>query len=470
MRRFRHLTLFLLPLLATTAIGVEARAGGYLSARFGTDHGTPAMANPYAIYYNPAALGGTHGTTIAADGTFAYRYVKYTRIDTSPSSATAEAFPGSRDANTGDARLGNLLASPFLGFSTDLGGGPFRLGAGAYIPFGGSAKWDASPQIAGVPGSKDGPQRWQNISGQISAIYATVAAAYVIEQANLSIGLNGSFILHRIETLRARNADGSDDTVTGTGGLVEGRSYLKASGVGGGAALGVYWAPKAMNERLRLGLSYTKSTFGDTRMSGDLSTVLSASQPGPAEKVDFLQTYPDVIRLGVAHRFADSKLEVRADGQYERWSVFKNQCVVRPGKDCPIDDRGGSTAANDIVLNVKRDWNDAVSARAGGAYFVNPELEVFGSVGFGTPAVPVKTMDASTLDALRLSGTIGARYRFSEHLALAGSYNHAYFMTRNVDVASSVHPTLDGISKGPTAAGTYKSQIPFVNVNIAYTF
>src|SRR5688572_22984362 len=68
---------------AFAAIGLggssDAHASGYLTARFGADHGTPASPNTYAIYYNPAALGGTTGTTITGDVALVLRWVHYQR-------------------------------------------------------------------------------------------------------------------------------------------------------------------------------------------------------------------------------------------------------------------------------------------------------------------------------------------------------------------------------------------------------
>ena len=60
-------------LLSTTS---DASASGYLTARFGSDHGTPAMPNTYAIYFNPAALGGTTGTTIMGDASLVLRSLR----------------------------------------------------------------------------------------------------------------------------------------------------------------------------------------------------------------------------------------------------------------------------------------------------------------------------------------------------------------------------------------------------------
>ena len=94
--------------------------------------------------------------------------------------------------------------------------------------------------------------------------------------------------------------------------------------------------------------------------------------------------------------------------------------------------------------------------------------------------MPKETIDASTVDALRLYLTFGAKYDISKHWAIAGSYNHIYFF--NVDTKGandqniSAHPanapggTDYNVSRSPSADGRYRSQIGFVNVNVAYKF
>jgi len=42
-------------------------------------HGHPALANPYAVYFNPAALGGVQGTQVVVDGTLVFRTVDFDR-------------------------------------------------------------------------------------------------------------------------------------------------------------------------------------------------------------------------------------------------------------------------------------------------------------------------------------------------------------------------------------------------------
>lgn len=483
---------------ATLLTSSDAAASGYLTARFGADHGTPATPNTYAVYFNPAALGGTTGTTITGDASVLLRWASYQRSADalSPSNEASKQDLNYRAQNVGRGNLLNLLAIPYLGVNTDFGGSKyFRAGYAFYIPFGGFATWDRRPGNNGVPGSIDGVQRWHNISGQILAIYNTFAFAVKLHP-RFSLGLNFSPVVHTVSTVRARNGDGSDDTVNPNG-LVEGRSLVTAHGLNFSGALGAYWEP---TDNLRFGVSYTSQPgFGETKMSGELRTQISEAPSGSPDKIDFLQSYPDVIRFGAAVR-TSQKLELKGDFEFVRWSVLDRQCVVKAGGKCgvaddggpmrdasgaAIRDAGGNLSNKDVVLNVPRKWNNAIGLRIGPAYQVTEQLELFGSAGFTTPAVPVATIDAATIDAFRLYGTFGARYIVSRHVALAASYNHIYFFTvdtkgrndQNLQARPAGSTDAQGVSGGeynasrsPSADGKYSSQIGFVNVNIAYTF
>src|SRR5262249_1636517 len=144
--------------------------------------------------------------------------------------------------NTGHASLFDLLPLPFLGINTDFGTKNFRAGYAIYAPFGGAANWNKGPAIPGSPGAEDGPQRWHNISGDILTVFHTVGIAYRNPEDRFSVGISVSPVIHTVNTVRARNADGSDDTVSGNN-LIEGRSLLKATGFNFSGAVGVYWEP-----------------------------------------------------------------------------------------------------------------------------------------------------------------------------------------------------------------------------------
>ncbi len=466
--------------LASALVPGTALASGYLAARFGSDHGTPVSNSPYAVYYNPAALGGMKGTQIVLDGALVFRSATYERSADAltPSNAAQANDPNYVNANTGKGRLFNVLGLPYLGVASDLGTKNLRVGYAFYVPFGGQAEWRDNKQWAGstyAPGAVDGPQRWHNISGQILAIYNTAALAYRIESANLTIGANVSVIYHHAKTVRARNFDASDDIRAGNS-LKEGRSFLDVSTINMSAALGVYWEPVV--DTFRVGLSYTSQPgFGTTRMSGVLQNQFgNIAAQAEQTPVDFLQAYPDIVRLGLSYK-PTKTTELRFDADYVRWSVLKNQCVVGaadeakgiPKANCDVDANGAQPPTGRVVLNIPRDWKDAIGVRAGGAWWPMDPLELFGSVSVTTSAVPKTTIDVSTIDSTRLYLALGARYMVSKNLAVAGSYNPIYFFpVDTVDangVGQSKHDTYNATSRSPSADGKYSSFIHMINVN-----
>jgi long-chain fatty acid transport protein len=454
-----------------------AHASGYLAARFGADHGTPAMANAYAVYFNPAAMGGTGpGTQLALDGTLLLRQVAYYRTTDALSPSPSNSGSGAlyRSANTGQAKLGNVLALPYIGFVSGLGTRDFRIGGAAYVPFGGFAIWDQTAKFDGsttAPGAVDGPQRWQNINGQILAGYATAAVSYTLPGTRLSLGVNGSFVLHHVSTVRARNADGSDDIANPNGSLKEGRSLLDATGFNGSFAAGLYYEVDE-DRRVRLGLSYTSQPgLGDTRMSGSIQQQFGTDKdPAVKNDADLLVAYPDIVRFGVAARVSKT-VEIRTDAEYVRWSAFKRQCVVKPGTPCTIDDATGRDTSDtgNVVLNVPRNFKDAMGLRFGGAWFANEQAELFGSLGVTTPAMNAEYIDPSAIDATRLYVTLGAKYGFSEHWALAGSANYVGFAPVDTKGTSKFYQ-YQAPSRSPSADGQYLSAFFFLNVNATYTF
>ncbi len=451
----------------------EAQASGFLTSRFGADHGHPALSTPYAVYFNPAALGGMRGTHIVADGVLALRHIDYTRPSSalSPSDPATVNDPNYIKYNTGKNAADNILASPYIGVVTDFGTKGVRFGFASYVPFGGAIKWSKVSGFENEPYSKgavDGSQRWSSISGRALNLYNTVAFAYRIEPIRLSIGASASFIYSNINSIRARNADGSDDVLGPNGALSEGRALLETSGIGMTMGAGLHWEPME-DGKLRLGLSYmAPANFGqDMRLAGTLEQQFgTASAKATPIEIDLVQRLPDVIRLGGAYRVTP-KFELRADAQYERWSVFNRNCVVRRGEACELGPNGEADSSK-VILGIPRAWKDAFGARAGAAFWPVEQLEVFGSMGFGTAAVPKGTMDPAGYDATNIYGTLGGRYKFSPHFALAGSFTHIQYLS--VTVNDSFLYQYVPPSRSPSAAGEYNSRVTLMNVNAVYSF
>lgn len=424
----------------------QAHASGFSAARFGGEHGHPTTDNPTSIYYNPAGMALSEGTHIFVDGTLALRWASYDRpalaraggVRTNPgvqdSPLTLELAPG---ANDGKATLFNAVASPFLGVSSDFGTDFIYGGAAIYFPFGGSAVWDKNSTFADsqdFPGAVDGVQRWYSIDGTIRSMYITGALAFDIKRIGLSIGVSGSAIRSEVNTVRARNADGTDDLVTGTAEsfmLKEGRSAIDVTGWQGGFGIGLVYDVLKKGKYF-LGISYTSqpNVVGGMTLEGELTNLLGIT-PKSVTEVEVTQTLPDILRFGVRVRPTD-KYEIRLFGDYTRWSVFENQCVLEAdveNREC--DYQGAGNAFDNpagvvdgpnnrgVTQHLPRYWQDAGGVRLGGSYWFIPEVEGYLGVGYDSTAIPLETLDPALMDAHKMSIAAGVRWQIIKYLALS---------------------------------------------------
>jgi len=464
------LGLLLVAALASSSRGADA--SGISNPFVGDAHGQPELANPYAAYYNPAALGGITGTQLLADGAFSLGYTRFDR--TAPLSPGSSNTPSSPNyplyvaTNTGTSIATNAGVIPFLGAATDLGSRVLFGGLAVYAPFGGGIQWNKASRWAGdatVPGAVDGPQRWQSISVVDSSVAATAVLGARLADQRLSFGVGVTPYLHSVSFTKAFDSDGSDDVTAPNGGLKEGRVLLKVSGVDVGASAGVYWEPDP-DRKLRIGASYTSQPgFGAMRLNGTLEQRVGVT-PSGSTAVDLLQSYPDVVRLGVAY-MVTSAVDLRLHGQFVRWSVFQNACIVHSGQACDLNADGsapkGQTA---IIANVHAAFNDAYAVHAGVGYWPAKRVELFADLGFDSSAVPAQSLGVSLFDSFKIIGGVGLRYQASDHLVLAGSYTEFFYLP--VTVTGQVEAPAP--SDVPVANGSYASHLMFANANATVAF
>ena len=473
-RRTARTRLLPFGVLAAAVLAPEgtARASGFLSDQFGSDQGNPAMGNTYSVYFNPAAMAGFHGSEITLDGVFVARSLDYTRSALALGQGPTPPYTGGAyysESNTGQATLFNVLTAPYVGFVTDFGGSKWRLGIASYIPFGGQVTWgknQAYQSSTVVPGGYDGPQRWSTISAQTYSLYETAALAYRFDKARLGLGVSVSAIRTSIQDTRARNADGTDDVVSANGSIEEGRTYLNATGFQVGAAVGAYWEA-TKDGRLRFGVSYTSApNFGTMRLNGTfkLSAGLNAESVSNA---DVLQGYPDIVRAGIAWRVSP-ETELRLDGDGERWSQFKYQCVVHQGASCNADSHGVSTDTTNVLLDLPRDWKDTMKVRLGIAYWTSPQTEIHASAFWNSPPVGLSHEDPLIFDSTRIGGTLGVRYGFNKHFYGALSYTYVYLLPLTVN--NSSFPNNPPPSNSPSADGSYSSELYIFDAALSYRF
>lgn len=458
--------------LGSALVSRGALASGFATARFGGEHGNPITTNPTAIYYNPAGLAESEGFRIFVDGNIAFRGASYTHtalpscIGAAPGSRCDVPEPaGAEGANTDEATLFNVVAAPMIGVSAKIGDS-FALGGGFYVPLGGASVWDRNERFEGntqYPGVVDGAQRWYAIEGTLRSLYFTLAAAYKIPDTGLSLGVSGNLIRSSIHTIRARIADGSNDVES------EGRSLVDvgnwAAGFGAGAMF------EAMPKKLWFGLSYQSrpNVAGGMKLDGTLTNYFGGDN-APVN-IDVSQDLPDIVRLGVRYKAAPD-IELRAFGDWTRWSAMDNQCLQVEGKDCAVDDKGiAEDPANIPLQNLPRDWHDAFGVRIGGSYWVDPSVEVFTGLGYDSNAVPDRTLEPALTDFHDISAALGARAKLADFLHGALSYTHFFYIPRDSSGASeqSTYVGAD-YSRGPDAGGKYTQWVGVVNVNLEANF
>ncbi|HUS63969.1 MAG TPA: outer membrane protein transport protein [Kofleriaceae bacterium] len=471
-----------LAVVSALAAPRAAGAGGFAVARFGGEHGHVATEHPTSIYFNPAGMALGSGWRIYAEGIFAYRSVDYTRPEAAidhvrePGDTASGTPEDAVDANSGTAKLRNVITSPFLAAITDLGVPNLAVGIGVYAPFGGQASWDKNSEFEGstmYPGAEDGVQRWSTIEGELRSIYLTAAGAYRLPGPRLSFGLGVHVIRSNLWTVRARNAAGTDDMVSGSGDLLEGRSEIETSGTHLGAGAGVMWEPA---ERVWIGASYqSKPGFGERHQSGTLRNKLGTLAVEESD-IHLVQTMPDIVRLGGRWQ-PNPQLELRLSGEIQRWSSFDKQCFVDASddSDCALDGDGApADGATGIVVNIPRWWKDSYGVRGGASYWITPGFEVNGGLNFDTSAVPDKTVDASLLDQNKLIALAGVRWDATEFLRLALTLNNVFYFKRTVKPRSaSGSDDLEAPqtpSTVPDGGGTYKQNVFYVNLATEFLF
>ncbi len=411
--------------------------------------------NPTALYYNPAGIAYEEGTDVFVDGQLALRHITWDH-PRAPSDPVDP--PGGEGANTGHASALNLFGGPALGATTKIG--RLGLGLGLFVPFGGMESWDKNHRFdnSPYPLASAGVQRWHIIDGTVASIYLTAGAAYRL--GPLSLGAAFNVIRSFVMTSQARNPTGFGLPDTQR----EGRANIDVAGIDASFALGAML--EAIPDRLWFGASYqAQPGLGAQALKGTLA--LTSPSGATNFNVTLNQALPDIYRVGARAR-PRSDLELRVFADYTRWSVMQTQCVALQGYACAVY-ADGSDASGGVLANYKRYWKDTYGVRVSGSYWIRPELELFGGVGFETAAVPDSTMEANFIDADNLGLALGARFPIAGWMHLGVSYTHVQYFDRDNTGRSTLSAGQTPTQK-QDAGGQYTQWIGILDVNVEKRF
>lgn len=450
--------------LLAFAPGVAA-AGGFTTTRFGGEDGHAATENPVSTFYNPAGLAYGEGTRGYIEGLFAYRTVEYTRDPDAIDNVGTRTPSDAIDRNSGTGTLGNAIVSPFVGIVTDAGIPGLGVGLSVSVPFGGQASWDKDSRFANdavYPGAVDGPARWASIEGEQRSLYYTLGAGWRTADGRFGFGAALNVVQSKIDLVRARNFDGTDDLLRADGSLAEGRSLLQVDSIDLAASIGFMWKPTHCS---RIGISYqTQPGFGEMTLAGQLTNQFGEGSPTTID-IELRQQLPDSLRIGGMWRALPNVI-LHAALDYQRWSKFSNQCFVQPGAPagaCDADDDGIATDSAELILNIPRAWKDTIGVRVGGTYEASEVLAVQGGILYDSNSVPDATLDPALLDTDKIIPQLGVRYAVGK-VDLHATAGHVFYLSRTTAPRTVDPPGTK--NRNPDMAGDYSTAVTYMLLGV----
>jgi long-chain fatty acid transport protein len=333
--------------------------------------------------------------------------------------------------------LQNKNVFPFNGYAGYSITDKFKVGIGAYTPFGSELHYGQ-----GWTG------RYTLTDIKLVSVFTQLTAAYAISP-KLGIGAGlvylayGDVDLQRDVPLQSQNGTTAHAQLTG-------KADHKF-----GYNVGIMYKP---SDKLSFGASYRSAI--DAHVSG--GSITTSNIPGAAASsftatsFDVTLPLPDVYSFGVGVRPND-KLTLAFDANLVRWSRYKSLDFAYSGG---VLGGAGVTSSSSI-----RRYQDAVALRVGGQYKLTSGLTVRAGGFYDFACVRDGYMTPETPDADRVGITAGFTYEFGERFGLDGSFLFEDFAKRSQDMAQLV---VNGATD--RVPGTYKTTISVPGIGVHYKF
>jgi long-chain fatty acid transport protein len=158
---------------------------------------------------------------------------------------------------------------------------------------------------------------------------------------------------------------------------------------------------------------------------------------------------PDIANVSVFHRL-NERVDLMADLQYTRWSVFKELTFVR--------------STGQLLSTTPENFDDVWRVSVGATYHWNDAWSFRGGLAFDQS--PVNTQDRTPRlpDGDRVWIAIGAQYKFNRNLALDAGY--VYIPVRSPDIAQNEGST----ARNGLIEGHYDVNVNIFSAQITYSF
>jgi long-chain fatty acid transport protein len=411
---------FLASTSVTLASGFQIGLSGQKNIGMGGT-GTGLFLDQAAQFYNPGAFVFVQGNGIQGGINMAIPRISF----------RAEG------GGAGQENLQNKNVFPFNGYAGYSISEKFKVGVGAYTPFGSELHYGQ-----GWTG------RYTLTDIKLTSVYVQATASYAITP-KLGIGA-GLVMLAYGDVELARDLPLQSQNGTTAHAQLTGKADHKL-----GYNVGIMYKP---TDKLSFGASYRSAIDAHV----DAGSVTVSGIPGAAASsftaTGFSATLPlpDVYNFGVGVRPSD-KLTLAFDANLVRWSKYKSLDFNYTGG---VLGGAGATSSSSV-----RNYRNALALRLGGQYKVTSGLTVRAGGFYDFACVRDGYMTPETPDANRVGLTAGFTYAFGERFGIDGSFLFEDFRQRSQSQTELVaNNTTDRV------AGTYKTTISVPGVGVYFKF
>jgi long-chain fatty acid transport protein len=362
--------------------------------------------------------------------------------------ATMTQTPGFGIEGNGTGILANVDQHPLAG-STFLGfGGANDTGSPALL-ISGYTTWQVNPNLwiglsANSPFglSMSFPDLWAGrnfaLGSSLTTYNATPSVALRINEW-LSVGLGVQLQLGR--------ADVNLGTFPGA------HVNLNGSGWGFGLTAGVTVTP---GPNTTIGVGWRSAL--DQKIDGSLNGI-----PGPStsEAVNTTLNLPDIVNVGVRHRFND-RWTVMGTAEWTNWSRIGTSVVNQAA--------GGPASVLGSVVALPFQFRDGWFYSVGAEYVVDAKTTLRGGVGYEISPVSDRVRTPILPDNDRIWLSAGASYRILPNFIMDVGYSHIWVKDPNINIsAASGNPWFNPLT-GITYTGNASVGINIYSVGFRYMF